>query len=345
MSENDYTMIKMRQQLQKKFAMLNRRAVVQGMIVLGATSGLSGCQSGATPGAMLGSAEAPIGIQLYTLGDLPQKDLERTLGAVARIGYKSVELPGFIGKSPADLRRALDAADLKCTSVHVGLTGGTPESPDLTGDPDKVAERVQAVGAGYVVVPMFAPPPEGKMELRAGEDLAAVIKRVSNSMTAEQWKGLASRLNSSGQVLKGHGLKLGYHNHNIEFAPRGATTGWDILVSETDPDLVVFELDAGWASAAGLDPADVLHRSPGRFRLMHVKDLKETTPHNVLMNMEPTEVGYGRINWNRVLTAARDAGVREYFVEQEPPFERDRLDAARMSFDYLTRTARQLAST
>jgi sugar phosphate isomerase/epimerase len=325
--------------------MFNRRSVVQGIFGMGAASALAGCHTPGAGGVMLGSREAPIGLQLYTLGDLPQKDLEGTLLTVARIGYKTVELPGFIGKSPMELRNAFDSAGLKCTSVHVGLTGGTPESPDLTGDINRIAERVKTVGADYVVVPMFAPPAHGKLEMRPGEDLAAVIKRVADSMTAEEWKRLASRLNALGRTFQRNGLTLGYHNHNVEFAPRGVTTGWDILVSETDPELVVFELDAGWASAAGLDPVEVFRKSPGRFRLMHVKDLKGATPQNFVMQMEPTEIGSGRLDWGRVLTAARDAGVREYFVEQEPPFERDRLDAARISFEFLTRTAGQLGST
>lgn len=315
--------------------MFNRRSVVQGILGIGATSSLGACQTGRLAGAMLGSPDAPIGIQLYTLGDLPQKDLEGTLRAVAKIGYKRVEL-GLSGRSPTELRGVLERVGLQCTSVHVGLTGGTADSPDLSGDIDQVAERVKAVGATYVVVPMFAPPPHVKMELLPGEDLPGLIKRVSDSITADEWKRLASRLNIVGRSLSKHGLKVGYHNHNVEFAPRGSTTGWDILMSETDPDLVVFELDVGWASAAGLDPVEVLRKSPGRFRLMHVKDLKATTPQNFLMTMEPTEVGSGRVDWERVLAAARDAGVREYFVEQEPPFERGRLEAARISFDFLS---------
>jgi sugar phosphate isomerase/epimerase len=159
-------------------------------------------------------------------------------------------------------------------------------------------------------------------------------------MTADHWKHLAERLNAIGAALKREGLEFGYHNHNVEFAPQGDATGWDILLSGTEPGLVVFELDVGWVSAAGLNPSEVLSRHRGRYRLMHVKDLKASTKPNFLLTMDPTEVGSGRIDWPTVLAAARDAGVREYFVEQEPPFERDRIEAARVSFDYLAAVTR-----
>jgi sugar phosphate isomerase/epimerase len=224
--------------------------------------------------------------------------------------------------------------------VHVGFSGGSPEVPDLSGDLAKVAAQVKAVGAEYVVAPMFKAPPEQKLVALPGEDLAAVIRRVAGSMTADHWKQLAERLNTIGAALKREGLEFGYHNHNVEFAPHGEITGWDILLTGTDPGLVVFELDVGWVSAAGLNPAEVLSRHRGRYRLMHVKDLKASTKPNFLLTMDPTEVGSGRIDWSTVLTAARDAGVREYFVEQEPPFERDRMEAARISFDYLAAKTR-----
>lgn len=289
---------------------------------------------------MIGSADAPIGIQLYALGDLPQNDLDGTLSQLARIGYGKVELPGFLGKSPGEIRTALDRAGLVCSSVHVGLSGGSEAFPDLSGDIARVADQVAAVGAKYVVAPMFKLPEGVKLAPLPGEDLPAALKRIAASMTEDQWKRMAELLNTAGSAIKRHGLQFGYHNHNVEFAPQGSRTGWDIIVAGTDPDLVVFELDVGWVSAAGLDPAEILSRHAGRYRLMHVKDLKASTPQNFVLTMNPTEVGSGRIDWTAVLAAAREAGVREYFVEQEPPFERDRMEAARISFDYLAAKTR-----
>lgn len=320
--------------------MLSRRGFVQNVIAAGAISSMGACQTSKAGGAILGSPEAPIGIQLYTLGDLPRTDLDGALGGLSRIGYRKIELPGYLGKSPAVMRAALDRAGLICSSVHVGFSGGSGEFPDLSGDLAQVADQALAVGAQYVVAPMFKAPPDQKLVPLPGEDLPAVIKRIAGSMTADQWKLLADRLNAIGERLKRHGLAFGYHNHNVEFAPHGDTTGWDILLSRTDPDLVVFELDVGWVSAAGLNPVEVLSRHPGRYRLMHVKDLKDSTPQNFLLTMNPAEVGAGRIDWPAVLDAARTAGVREYFVEQEPPFEHDRMESARISFDFLAARTR-----
>ncbi|MCU1625034.1 MAG: hypothetical protein JWL79_3879, partial [Frankiales bacterium] len=127
-----------------------------------------------------------------------------------------------------------------------------------------------------------------------------------------------------------------YHNHNVEFTPAGGRTGLDILIAETDPALVSFELDIGWAAAAGHDPIAVLARNPGRYRLAHMKDLKASSQPNFEFKMDPTEVGSGKLDWATILPAAYRAGVRKFFVEQEPPFEFPRLVAAAKCFSYLS---------
>ena len=129
---------------------------------------------------------------------------------------------------------------------------------------------------------------------------------------------------------------LAYHNHNLEFAPVDGTTGFDILARETDPQRVIFEMDAGWVRAAGLDPVVLLNRYPGRFRLMHVKDISASTHVNFKLSMDSTEVGHGIIDWRRVIAAAYKAGVTQYFVEQEPPFKKDRFASIADSFAFLS---------
>jgi sugar phosphate isomerase/epimerase len=131
------------------------------------------------------------------------------------------------------------------------------------------------------------------------------------------------------------GLHTAYHNHNFEFAPQDAGTGFEILMDRTDPKLVSFEMDAGWVAAAGLDPVALLKRYPGRFRLMHVKDIKSSTRPNYALQQDPTEVGSGSIPWARILPAAYQAGIRAFFVEQEPPFSGPRLGSIEKSFQYL----------
>jgi sugar phosphate isomerase/epimerase len=154
-------------------------------------------------------------------------------------------------------------------------------------------------------------------------------------MTLDDWKTTADLLNSAGATLKKAGLALGYHNHNVEFAPVGGTTGMDYLLGNTDPALVHFEMDAGWVVAAGADPFALLKAHPRRFRQMHVKDVKATTKPNFAFEQDPAEVGSGVIDWKRLLPASYTAGIRDFFVEQEAPFAMPRLDSVKVSFDYL----------
>ena len=112
-------------------------------------------------------------------------------------------------------------------------------------------------------------------------------------------------------------------------------TGLDILLKNTDPALVQFEMDVGWVVAAGADPFALMKANPGRFKQMHVKDVKATTRPNFAFEQDPTEVGSGIIDWKKLLPAAYAHGVHGFFVEQEAPYEKPRLEAIRISCDYL----------
>ena len=109
----------------------------------------------------------------------------------------------------------------------------------------------------------------------------------------------------------------------------------ELLLKHTDPALVSFEMDVGWVVAAGHDPFALMKAHKGRFIQMHVKDVKATTKPNFAFQQDPTEVGSGIIPWKTLLPAAYAEGVRGFFVEQEPPFERPRIEAAKLCFDYL----------
>ena len=273
----------------------------------------------------------PIGLQLYTLGNVA-KSLDETLASVAAIGFKTVELAAYYGRTPAQLRQSLDRAGLRCTSSHVHLTPGQ--------DYAKLAAEAHVIGFDRVIHPMFNFPPGMTPRPAAGETVMDAIGRIGQAMTPDQWMGQADLLNAAGRALKAEGLRVGYHNHNVEFAPGpDGRTGLDILLAATDPGLVTFELDAGWAAAAGIDPVALLRRHPGRFELMHVKDIKASTTPNFALRQDPAEVGQGSMNWPAILTASYAAGVRRFFVEQEPPFVRDRLESVAISFKYLAGVA------
>jgi len=159
---------------------------------------------------------------------------------------------------------------------------------------------------------------------------------VAEAMGEDRWKRMAGELTEIGRKLKADGIAFGYHNHNFEFVKVGDRTGFDILVAESDPAYVAFELDVGWAAAAGHDPTALFAKHSGRYTAMHVKDIKASTAPNNALKMDPTEVGSGRLDWKTILPAAHKAGVRQFFLEQEPPFEKGRMEAAEIGYNFLS---------
>ncbi len=274
----------------------------------------------------------PIGLQLYTIGDDLKRDFEGSLAAVAKIGYQTVELAGLADHAVEDWRQALDRVRLKCPSIHVPPHSKTGVNLDDLGT---LAEAAHTLGIGTVVCPMFNIPERFSMMPQAGESGAAMAARLGASMTREDWKWNADYLNKKAAALKPYGLRFAYHNHNVEFAPVGASTGLAQLIEGTDPALVTFEMDAGWVVAAGADPAALLAAYPRRFSAMHVKDVKASTRPNFSFQQDPCEVGQGIIDWKTLLAKAYQANVRQFYVEQEPPFNKPRLEAVAISFNYL----------
>lgn len=297
----------------------------RGLLAAGAAAfgaGLAGSASAAgTP--FFQRHKLPLGIQLYTLGPDLAKELEAQLATLAKIGFKSVELAGYLGRTPAELRAAFDKAGLICPSAHIAPKGPSGFSGDLA----KLADELHVIGVKSAIMPILYIPD------RLGNDLRAA----GPQMTADDWKWNADFLNEKAAVLKKAGIVSGYHNHNFEFAPLGETNGMEILLKGTDPSLVTFEMDAGWVTAAGKDPFALLKAYPGRFTQMHVKDIKPTTKSNFELKQDPTEVGGGMIDWKKLLPAAYAGGVRGFYYEQEPPFAHARLESAKISFDYLAK--------
>jgi sugar phosphate isomerase/epimerase len=275
----------------------------------------------------------PIGLQLYTVGDDMRKDFAGTLAAVAKIGYKAVEPAGLLDHSPAEWRQQLDRAQLKCPSIHV--PPGAQKSGLSLADVDALAEAANTLGIGTIVCPAFNFPDRFSRQPQSGEGFAQTMARLAAAMTPDDWKANADFLNQKGAALKKHGLRFAYHNHNVEFTPIAGTTAFALLVNGTDPNLVSFEMDAGWVAAAGVDPASVLSQYPHRFTAMHVKDVKVSTKPNFALQLDPCEVGQGTIDWKTLLPKAYAANVRQYYVEQEPPYAIPPLESIAISFKYL----------
>jgi sugar phosphate isomerase/epimerase len=153
------------------------------------------------------------------------------------------------------------------------------------------------------------------------------------------FKNLAAKLNTAGEKAKAAGLTLCYHNHAFEFGPVDGTTGLEILMKNTQKDLVSLEMDIFWVSVAGHDPVSLLQTYSGRVALLHLKDkskgidtqYNENVPHSAFK-----EVGSGVLDIPAVLSAADSAGVQNYFVEQDQT-PGDPIDSLRKSYQYLSK--------
>jgi sugar phosphate isomerase/epimerase len=250
------------------------------------TEGASGERAAAAPAAGTAQPGQPIGVQLYTVRDRMQQDVAATLASIAQIGYREVETAGLYDLSAEQFRALLDQHGLASPSGHYPIQA-------LRENLDATLATAQALGQRWVIVPWL------------GEE----------ERTAEGYRRVAAELNRFGQTARERGLRVAYHNHEFEFAPLpGGRTGFDILLEETDPDLVDFELDLFWATHAGVDPMELITRHSGRFPIWHVKDMADIRGAK---RMVP--VGQGEIDFGRLFAQAEQLGLRHFFVEHDNP--------------------------
>jgi sugar phosphate isomerase/epimerase len=242
-----------------------------------------------------------IGIQLYTVRSLMGDDVEGTLAALAGIGYREVEFAGLHGRSASEMRALLDDLGVRAVSSHHSLQEVTESLPRLL-------EDASTLGQTYLVVPY----------LDAGD------------RTADGYRRAADAFNAAGAMARAAGIRFGYHNHDFEFAPLDGTTGFDLLLERTDPQLVTFELDVYWMVNGGRDPLAYFEAHPGRFELLHLKD--RTADGRMV------DVGAGAIDFAAVLERGERSGVEHGFVEHDQP--PDPLASARNSFGHLSGLAR-----
>ncbi|NJM08405.1 sugar phosphate isomerase/epimerase [Candidatus Gracilibacteria bacterium] len=236
---------------------------------------------------------AQFGIQLYTLRDRTATDMLGTLKAVSEMGYQVVEFAGYGNVLPQELRAALDAYGLSAPSAHVGLQLFEQDAAAAFAD-------LQILGSRYAIIPYV------------GENQRSSVAAV---------QAFAAQLNALGEQARAAGLQLGYHNHNFEFAALDNTSMYEILLNETDPDLVALELDVFWVARAGVDPLPLIERLSGRLPLLHLKEMAADM-------VSDAPFGDGVLPWETLIPAAERAGVHYFIAEQDNP--RDSLaDTAR----------------
>lgn len=266
-----------------------------------------------------------IGVQLYTVRDQMDKDYEGTLAKVASFGYKEVELAGFdqaadgtvtyFKRSPKEIRAALDAHGLTSPSTHVKYDSLTPEKMP------RVIEASETIGNKYMVNPFM------DEKLRSNLD---------------NYKRAAETMNKAGDETKKAGIQFAYHNHWFEFLPVDGQMPYDVLLKACDPDLVKMEMDLCWITVGGQDPLKYFKAYPGRFPLVHVKDVKKVPKvsasggQNFGDSMKDmTEVGSGVIDWKRIFAHSDEAGIKHYFVEHDKPASP--FQSIETSYNYLSK--------
>jgi sugar phosphate isomerase/epimerase len=267
-----------------------------------------------------GTKLSRIGIQLYTVRRAAAADLPGTLARLASIGFKEVELAGYYGHSATEFRDLLAANALAAPSGHIAI--------DLIEtDPSKTFADAHSVGHEWITVPSL---PRGRHQ------------------TMDDWKQVAARFNAAAARAKADGFRFAFHNHNDIVRTQNGLLPIDILMRETDPSLVFYQLDIYWAVSGGADPVALLARYPGRFKMLHVKDGK--APYT---DASQTDLGQGTIDFRTIFAKAGGcgstsagqacaapgagpiAGIEHYFMESDSAA--DPLAFARAGYEYLAK--------
>ncbi len=233
-----------------------------------------------------------VGLQLYTVRREMVRDFSGTLAKIAALGYREMEFAGYFGNSPREVRRILDDLGMTSPATHVPL-------PLIRNNLEAEIEAALVIGQKYIVVP-FIPAAE---------------------RSVEHYHRHAELLNRAGSACRETGLQMGYHNHSFEFVasggqiPGGQIPGgqipYDILLSETDAELVAMEMDLFWIIYAGVDPIPYFNAHPGRFAMLHVKDMDSSR--------KMVDVGSGGIDFSKLFSYQDTAGFKHYFVEHDNP--------------------------
>lgn len=248
-----------------------------------------------------GQAATPVklGIQLYTLRDQMADDLPGTLNRLAEIGYRELEFAGYYDYSPAEIVTLLRNSGLTAPAAHIGMQA-------IRDTPQQLIETAASIGHEYLV-------------------MSSVVREERG--TLDDFRRHAELMNRFAEKCRAAGLQFAYHNHSYEFDLLDGVVPMELLLSNTDPELVQIELDIYWIIKGGADPLAYFNQYPGRFPLCHVKDMAE--------DGSMTDVGSGTIDFAAIFAASDLAGFRHYFVEHDNPD--DSLSSAEVSFAGLSR--------
>ena len=288
---------------------MNRREFV-GNTTLATTAALFSLKCKAEQYKSLGG----FGLQLWSVRHDMDKDWIGTLKSIADIGFSDIECAGYnsgliYGQSVKDFGDYIKSIGLTMKSCHTRTGAGDPEQVGtMTNEWERICEDIKSLGGNSLVCGYF-----DEFERQ----------------TIDDYKRHAELFNKCGEKAKEYGLMFGHHNHDFEFFEIDGQVPYDILLDETDPDLVCFELDHYWIKKGGADPFAYFEKYPGRFPFWHVKDMDETEEQFF------TEVGTGIIDWEPIFKAEAKSGMQYFYVEQDEFKKYDPLESVKMSHDYL----------
>jgi sugar phosphate isomerase/epimerase len=221
------------------------------------------------------------GVQLYTFRDEMLKDPRGTLKIIADLGIKQIESAAsskglFYGLTPTEMKKTCKDLGMTLRSAHCGIDSNWQKTID------------QAAESGQEYLVCSTIPFSGD--------------------TVENYQKVAERFNKAGEECQKAGIKFGYHNHDYEFKTDQGLVLYDVLLVNTDPELVNMEMDLGWVVASGKDPLAYFKQYPGRFPLWHLKDMK---------GKSSVEFGKGSLDIKGLLKQSKEAGMEYFFIEQE----------------------------
>lgn len=239
-----------------------------------------------------------VGLQLYTIRDAMSADLKGSLKKLSDLGYKNLELAGysdgkFYGYTAKEFKKIVSDLGMEVISSHSAV-----ESKGITMDTAKLmADSHAALGVKYCIQPWVN----------------------DEDRTIEKFKKMIGDWNKVGKIMKGVGIQFGYHNHNFEFKNmNGVVPYYDIFMPEMDKDLITMELDLFWATKAGQNPVEMFNKYPGRFQLLHLKDMHtKQPPFFDVIKDDICSVGAGVIDFKKILAAKKIAGTKYTFVEDD----------------------------
>lgn len=245
------------------------------------------------------------GLQLYTLRDVLPGDPTGVIKQVAKMGYTQLEsYEGeqgmFWGMTNLEFKKLMDDLGLRLVSSHT----------DIRKDFEKKTAEAAEIGMDYLIDPWEGP-----------------------QQSVDDFKRIADIFNEKGAVCKQHGIRFGYHNHDYTFKPIDGVMPQDVLMENTDPDLVDFEMDVYWVVTAGQDPIKWLKKYPKRWKLCHIKDREKNVP--LSQTDASVVVGEGSINWVNIMKESLAQGMEYFIVEQERYVDMTSLRAAEKDAEYL----------